>query len=128
MAQKSIKTFIDELYSNPPRKNYSTNKTGIHHIDDFWSLDILDLKDYGPEINTGHRYVLVIMDIFSKFGWTVPLKTKNAETIEDSFENILITSRRKPNLMETYRAKEFYNKIFDNFLNNNNIKNYSRSS
>ena len=93
MTQKNIKTFINEIYSKPPKKNYSTNKTDVYHIDDIWSLHILDLIDYGPENNGGYRYVLVIIDTFSKFGWTVPLKNKNAQAIKDSFENVLITQK-----------------------------------
>ena len=128
MTQKNIKIFINEIYSKPPKKNYITNETDVYFIDDIWSLDILDLKDYGPENNRGYRYVLVTIDNFSKFGWTVPLKNKNAQTIKDSFENILISSKRSPNLIETDRGKEFYNNIFQDFLNKNNIKLYSRNS
>ena len=128
MTQKNIKIFINEIYSKPPKKNYVTNKTDVYHIDDIWSLDILDLKDYGPENNRGYRYVLVTIDNFSKFGWTIPLKNKNAQTIKDSFEKILKNSKRKPNLVESDRGKEFYNNIFQDFLNKNNIKLYSRNS
>ena len=128
MTQKNIKIFINEIYSKPPKRNYATNKTDVYFIDEIWSLDILDLKDYGPKNNRGYRYVLVIIDNFSKFGWTIPLKNKNAQTIKDSFENILINSKRKPNLIETDRGKEFYNNIFQDFLNKNNIKLYSRNS
>ena len=128
MTQKNIKISIIEIYSRPPRRYYATNQTDVYHIDDTWSLDILDLKDYGPENNRGYRYVLVIIDNFSKFFWTIPLKNKNAQTIKDSFENILINSKRKPNLIESDRGKEFYNNIFQNFLKKNNIKLYSRNS
>ena len=128
MTQKHIKIFINEIYSKGPKRNYATNKTDVYHIDDIWSLDILDLKDYGPENNNNFRYVLVIIDNFSKFGWTVPLKNKNAQTIKDSFEKILLSSKRKPNLIETDRGKEFYNIIFQDFLNKNDIKHYSRNS
>ena len=128
MTQKNIKIFINEIYSKPPKKNYATNKTDVYHIDDIWSLDILDLKDYGPENNKVYRYLLVTIDNFSKFGWTIPLKNKNAQIIKDSFENILLSSKRKPNLIETDRGKEFYNNIFQDFLNKNNIKLYSRNS
>ena len=55
MTQKNIKLFINEIYSKPPNKNYATNKTDVHHIDDTWSLDILDLKDYGAENNRVFR-------------------------------------------------------------------------
>ena len=48
--------------------------------------------------------------------------------MKDSFENILISSKRKPNLIESDRGKEFYNNIFQDFLNKNNIKLYSRIS
>ena len=128
MTQKNIKIFINEIYSKPPKKYYPTNKTDVYHIDDIWSLDVLDLKDYGPKNNRGYRYVLVTIDNFSKFGWTIPLKNKNAQTIKDSFENILTSSKRKPNLVESDRGKEFYNNIFQDFLNKNNIRLYSRNS
>ena len=52
----------------------------------------------------GYRYVFVVLEKFSKFGWAIPLKNKNAQIIEDSFENILIKSKRKPNLIETDRG------------------------
>ena len=53
MTQKSKKMIINEIYSKGPKKKLSTNKTDIYHIDDIWSLLILDLKDYGPENNRG---------------------------------------------------------------------------
>ena len=82
MTQKNIEIFINEIYSKGQRKYYPTNKTDVYHIDDVWSLDILDLKDYGPKNNRGYRYVLVVIDNFPKFGWTIPLKNKNAQTIK----------------------------------------------
>ena len=66
------------------------------------------------------------MDNFSEFGWTVPLKNKKAQIIKDSFENILIASKSKPNLFETDRGKEFYNNIFQNLLIN--VKLFSRTT
>ena len=128
MTQKNIKIFINEIHSKPPKKNYITNKTDVYYIDDIWSLDILDLKDYGPENNRGYIYVLVTIDNFSKFSWTIPLKNKNAQTIKDSSENILINSKRFPNLIELDRDKGFYSNIFQDFLNKNDIKLYSRNS
>ena len=49
MTQKNIKIFINEIYSKPPKKNYVTNKIDVHYIEDIWSLDIPDFKDYGPK-------------------------------------------------------------------------------
>ena len=58
----------------------------------------------------------------------MPLKNKNAITIIDSFKNILISSKRKPNLIESDRGKEFYNIDFQDFLSKNHIKLYSRNN
>ena len=128
MTQKSIKIFINEIYSKGPKRSYATNKTDVYHIDDIWSLDILDLKDYGRENNRRHRYVLIVIDNFSKLGWTVPLKNKNSQTIKDFVEIVLISSKRKPKLLETDRGKEFYINVFQDFLNKNNFKLFSRNS
>ena len=62
MTHKSIRVFINEMFSKPPRKIYATNKTVVHHIDDIWSLDILELKDYGEQNIRWYRYVLVVID------------------------------------------------------------------
>ena len=56
------------------------------------------------------------------------MKNKKALTKKESFENILIKSKRKPDLIESDRGKEFYNNIFQDFLNENNINLYSRNS
>ena len=121
-----MKIFIDEIYSKAPMKNYPTNKTIIKSIDDIWSSDLLDMNDYDPKNNSSYRYILVVIDNFSKFGWTIPLKNKYAQSITDAFSKIIKSSNRKPNLLETDDCKEYVNKIFNEFLINNNIKRYSR--
>ena len=67
---------LAKFYSKPLKNNYATNRTDVYNIKDIWSLDILDLKDYGFENTREYTYVLVLIDNFSKYGWTVPLKKK----------------------------------------------------
>ena len=127
MINKDLtKTFIVEIYSKPPKKNYPSNKTIIKSIDDTWSSDLLDMNDYGSKNNKGYRYILVVIDNFSKFGWTIRLENKFSQSITDAFSEIIKSSNRKPNLLETDDGKEYVNKIFNEFLNNNKIKRYSR--
>ena len=59
-----------------------------------WSLDKLDLKDHRPQNNRGYRYFLAVINNFSNFGGCIPLENKNAKTIKDSFENILLSSKK----------------------------------
>ena len=70
------------------KKNYATNKTDVYHVDDIWSFDVLDLKVYGPESIRSYRYVLVVFDKFSSFGWTVLLRIdllKQYKTLSKKF-------------------------------------------
>ena len=71
--------------------------TDVYHIDEIWSLDILDLKEYGPENNRCFKCVSAVIDNLLKFSWKIPLKNKIAQTIKDSFENILINSKKNQN-------------------------------
>ena len=68
MTQKSIKMFKNEIYAKGVKQNYKTNKTIVSDIDDIWSLDILDLRDYGVENNKSYTFTLLVIDNFSKFG------------------------------------------------------------
>ena len=126
MKKDLTKIFIDEIFSKAPKKKYPTNKTMIKSIDDTWSSDLLDKNDYGSENNRGYRYILVVIDNFSKYGWTIPLKNKYGQSITDAFSQIIKTSKRKPNPLETDDGMEYVNNIFNEFLIYNNIKRYSR--
>ena len=123
---KNIKIFIDEVYYKAPKKYYPTNKIVVKHIDQIWSIDLLDMSDYSIKNNNGFRYIFVIIDDFSKYLFTIPLKNKNSQTITNEFSNILSSSKRKPSMIESDRGAEFYNKIFQNFLKTQNIHHYSR--
>ena len=68
MEKDITKIFIYEIYIKPSHKNYETNKTMIKSIDDIWSSNLLDMNDYGPINNRGFRYILVVIDNFSKNG------------------------------------------------------------
>ena len=83
MTQKSSKIFIDEIYSKPPKRIMSRSKLVYFVLIIFghWIFEIENIRNY--------RYVLVTVDNFSKFGWTIPLKNKNVQKIKDSSEKIV---------------------------------------
>ena len=118
-----IKIFIDEIYSKPPKKNYSTNKVVYNHIDEIWSIEMIDYKISN---NKGFRFIVVMIDNFSKYLWAIPLKNENGKTITDEFSIVLSKSKRRPLKLESDRGSEWYNSIFQNFLKAKNIHHYSR--
>ena len=74
--------------------------------------------------NNGVRYLLRVIDVFSKFGWIEPLKNKKGETVVKAFKNILKTGR-KPKYLWSDKGVEFYNKLFKKPLEEEGIKLYS---
>ena len=128
MKKDKTKIFIDDIYSSPPKNTYPTNKTIIKSIDDTWSSDFLDMNEYGIKNTKGFRYILEVIDNFSELVWTIPLKNKYAQSITNAFPQIVKSSKRKPNILETVDAKGYVNKTFNEFLNNHNIKRHSRNT
>ena len=121
-----IKIFIDEIYSEAPKKNYPTNKIVYNHIDEIWSIDLADLIDCKSSNNKGYRYIFIIIDNFSNYLWAIPLKNRYSQTITNEFSKIITTSKRKPLKIESDRGTEFHNIIFQNFLRSKNIHRFSR--
>ena len=74
--------------------------------------------------NKGYRYLLMVLDVFSKYGWIVPLKDKKGETVAQAFETIF-KEGRKPQYLWTDKGKEYYNKNMRELLEKNNITLYS---
>ena len=62
--------------------------------------------------NKGFRFLLCVIDIFSKYAWVVPLKDKKGISIVNAFQKILKESDRKPNKIWVDKGSEFYNNSF----------------
>ena len=66
----------------------------------------------------------MVLDVFSKYGWIVPLKDKKGETVTEAFKTIL-KEGRKPQYLWTDKGKEYYNKHVKELLDKNKITLYS---
>ena len=66
--------------------------------------------------NKGIRFLLCVIDIFSKYAWVVPLKDKKGVSIVTAFQSILKQSNRKPNKIWLDKGSEFYNAYFKKCL------------
>ena len=88
-------------------KVYSTFK------DNIWGVDLADMQLLS-KYNKGIRFLLCVIDIFSKYAWVVPLKDKKGISIVKAFQNILkqSNSKRKPNKIWVDKGSEFYNAYF----------------
>ena len=75
--------------------------------------------------NKGIRYLLCVIDLFSKYAWVVPLKDKKRVSTVNAFQKILDSSKRKPNKIWVDQGSEFYNNVFKKWLKGNEISMYS---
>ena len=62
--------------------------------------------------NKGIKYLLCVIDIFSKYAWVAPLKDKKGTTIVNAIQSILNNSKRKPIKIWVDQGSEFYNNLF----------------
>ena len=100
------------------RRIYSRFKYNI------WCVDLADMQLIN-KFNKGFRFLLCVIDIFSKYAWVVPLKDKKGVSIVDAFQKILDKSGRKPNKIWVDKGSEYYNNSFIKWLKDNDIKMYS---
>ena len=71
------------------------------------------------KFNKGFRFLLCVIDIFSKYAWVVPFKDKKGITITNAFQKILKESNWKTNKIWVDKGSEFYNSSFKKWLKDN---------
>ena len=86
-----------------------------------WGADLADMQ-LTRKFNKGTRFLLSVIDIFSKYAWVVPLKDKKVITIVNAFQKILDNSIKKPNTLWVDKGSEFYNSSFKKWLKDNYTK------
>ena len=113
----------DELQKHIIRK-FKKRKVYSAFKDNIWGADLADMKLLS-KYNKGIRFLLCVIDIFSKYAWVVPLKDKKGISIVKAFQSILKQSSKKPNKIWVDKGSEFYNAYFKKWLRDNNIIMYS---
>jgi len=111
----------------PLRKPFPRNPYTVNNIDDVWEIDILDLSSL-KKYNNNHRYLLQVIDVFSKYLHSIPLRTKTGKEVAAALESILHDPRytklirRRPVWVRTDKGKEFLNTQFQTLLKREGIE------
>ena len=116
----------EELHK-PIIRKFEKRKVHAAFKDNIWGADLADmqlLNKYNKEI----RFLLCVIDIFSKYARVVPLKDKKDVSIVAAFQSILKQSNRKPNKIWVDKGSEFYNASFKKWLRDNDIVMYSTNN
>ena len=111
----------DELHK-PVRKHFPKRYVFVRNVDDIFGADLVDMKALAKQ-NDNYKYILMVMDVFSKFGWAVPIKFKTGEAVKIALEKILKTHVCKKIWAD--KGTEFYNQTVRKLLKKHNIDLYS---
>lgn len=102
----------------PIKHKFKTRRVLVSSIDDQWQADLVDMQKYKNQ-NKNMNYILTVIDIFSKFAWSIPIKKKTGEEIMKAFRNIF--KSRIPRKLQTDKGLEFINKLTQDLLTKHNI-------
>lgn len=120
-TKKLSNKLADELHHRVV-KSFPKRRVYVNSIDQTWAVDLIDMQQYSKQ-NKHYKYLLAVIDIFSKYGWLIPLKNKTGVTVSEAFKNLF--KQRKPMYIWSDKGSEFYNKQVKELLKDNNIKLYS---
>ena len=115
---------LSEELHKPVKRKFQRRHVLVNEVDDIWSCDLVEMQEWSKN-NKNFRYMLNVVDCFSKYAWSVPLKDKTAKTVLDAFKKIVKQSSRIPKHLWVDEGKEFYNKELTAWLKENNIVRYS---
>ena len=113
----------DKLHK-PIIRKFKKRKLYSSFRDNIWSVDLADMQLIS-KLNKRFRFLLCVIDIFSKYAWVVPFKDKKEVTIVNAFPKILDDSKRKPNTIWVDKCSEFHNRSMKSWLEKNDIEMYS---
>ena len=85
----------DELHRQK-RVHFPRRRVVVKGIDQIWSADLVDMKAFA-KYNKGIHYLLNVIDVLSKYAWSIPIKDKRGSTITSAFRRI--TKVRKPQML-----------------------------
>lgn len=123
-TRDDIKCFLQKQPTYTLHKDrkyrFRRNRVVAFSKDYQWMADLVDMQKFSKE-NFGYKYILMVIDIFTKYAWARPTTTKQPGDIIRAFENILELDGRKPMRLQTDRGKEFDNHVLHQFYEKHNI-------
>ena len=115
IASSSI--LADGLHK-PIIKKFEKRKVYSQFKDSIWGVDLADMQSLSRK-NKGIKYLLCVIDLYSKYAFVIPLKDKKGISILNAFNKIIKQYNRKPNKIWVDQGGKFYNNIFKEWLSDN---------
>ena len=122
-ARKTIRKWLPSLKTYSLHKKsirkFTRNKVFAYGIDYLWQIDLCDMQNI-KNFNYQKKYLITVIDVFSKYAWALPLPNKNRFSVSDALKCIF--SERIPKRIQTDSGTEFLNKEVDKLLEKHEIQ------
>ena len=105
----------DELHK-PVRRRFPKRSVFAKQVDDIWTA-------YSRS-SSGYKYLLTVIDVFSKCGWIAPLKTKTGKEVVMAFQKLFSSTNTPPSRLWTDKGMQFHNQQVKTVLTANNVALY----
>ena len=103
---------LSQELNKPTINKFPRQKVIVNHINEIHSTDLVDMSQYS-KINKGYKYIFTNIDIFSKYAYAFPLKSKKYKILNLVFKKYL--KKTNPNIFGQTKNLLFYLKKCNNF-------------
>lgn len=117
---------VSELHKSA-RKNFPRRFVNVKGIYDLWQADLVEMLPYA-KMNKNFKYILTVIDVFSKKAFAKPVLNKSSKLVTDAMNQIFLENKKSPRHLQTDNGTEFHNKIFKDLMKRYNINFYSTYS
>ena len=128
LERNKVKKWLNEEWPyslhKPVRRNFPRRKYVSRGMNHQWQADLVEMQKYSRE-NQGYRYILTLIDIFSRYAYAVPLKNKTGPVVAAALNTILSSVPETPKYLQCDQGLEFYNSHVKNLLEKYNIELFS---
>jgi hypothetical protein len=111
----------------PARKRFPRRQTVSNGIDYQWQIDLVSMQNVKRH-NDGYNYLMTIIDVFSRYAWVIPLKTKQGTEVANALERLFSQEKRQPKYLQSDLGGEFINTVVLKLLKAHNIDLFSVDS
>lgn len=127
MGKIDVKQKLVQELHKPSRKNFIRRHVTVKGLNETLQADLVEMIPY-HSMNKHYKYILVVIDVFSKYVWALPIKNKTGNEVAQAMHSIIKQMKEPPKNIQTDLGKEFYNSSFSVIMKRYDINHYSTFS
>ena len=125
-SKDEVKNWLSNQLSHslnkPIKRKFPTRSYKVNAPNGLWQIDLLEMIPYA-NINNNYKYIMNVIDIYSRYVWSIPLKTKTGIEVSSALKTLF--KHQIPHNIQTDLGKEFYNIHVDKLFKEYNINHYT---